>query len=120
MIEGTVSDGGVPLVELELSGRRWSAIIDSGFNGDLELPTQLQNELRARFVGRITSLLAAGQTVEEDVFLIEFGFDGEILNAEATFAPVREILIGTGLLKRHRLLIDFPRKMVLLERVSGA
>ena len=72
--------------------------------------------MRGRFVGRITSSLAAGQTVEEDVFVVAFSFDGEAVRAEATFAAGSEILIGTGLLSRHHLVIDFPRKTVSLER----
>jgi predicted aspartyl protease len=52
------------------------AIIDTGFNGDLELPERLRSSLHAQFVGRVTSLLAANQRVEEDVFLVDFPFDG--------------------------------------------
>lgn len=38
MIYGTVSDVGVPTIILPIAGQEWSATIDTGFNGDLELP----------------------------------------------------------------------------------
>lgn len=116
MIHGTVSEDGVPVIELEIAGQRWTAIIDSGFNGDLELPTHLQGKISAQFAGRAKSLLAAGQQIEEDVFLVDLQFDGSLIKAEATFAPANELLIGTNLLRNHRLLVDFPNKTVLVER----
>jgi len=35
VITGHVSDEGVPVITLEVAGQYWSAIIDTGFNGDL-------------------------------------------------------------------------------------
>ena len=58
--------------------------MDTGFNGDLELPEELQDLFDARFVGRVTSSLAGGQTIEEDVYLIDFPFDDRNLQAEVT------------------------------------
>ena len=92
------------------------AVIDTGFNGDVELPAALRDDLAGRFVGRVTSLLAAGQVVEEDLYLVEFPFDGELLRAEATFAAVNEALLGTHILRQHRLQIDFPLKKVSVEK----
>lgn len=115
MIHGSVTDAGIPVIEIDVGGRRWSAIIDTGFNGELELPNQLRPHVQARFVGRATSLLAADQRVEEDVFLVEFPFDGRSKRAQATFVAGDEILIGTRLLSSYRLQIDFPARTVLLE-----
>lgn len=116
MIQGTVSDIGVPTIILSIAGREWSATIDTGFNGDLELPEVLRNVLKPQYVGRVTSSLAGGQTIEEDVYLVDFPFDGEVVQARATFVVGSEILIGTRLLKEYRLQIDFVRRTVVLER----
>lgn len=35
---GTVTDDGVPIIMLPVAGQMWPGIIDTGFNGDLELP----------------------------------------------------------------------------------
>lgn len=97
-------------------GRVWSATIDTGFNGDLELPETLNRTLQARYVGRATSALAGGQIVEEDVYSVEFPFDGGILRADATFVSGSQILIGTHLLREYVLHVDFVGKTVVLER----
>ena len=38
MIRGAVSQEGTPEISITVDGHEWSAIIDMGFNGDLELP----------------------------------------------------------------------------------
>jgi clan AA aspartic protease len=115
VITGAVSDDGVPRITLRLADGDWPAVIDTGFNGDLELPQALQQTLQAQPVGHVTSLLAAGQSIEEDVYLVEITFDGRRVRAEATFVPGAEILIGTRLLKTHRLEVDFPGRRVTIE-----
>ncbi len=42
MICGVVEAGGAPVIYLSLAGQSWRAIIDTGFNGDLELPYALR------------------------------------------------------------------------------
>ncbi|ETW92942.1 MAG: hypothetical protein ETSY1_41425 [Candidatus Entotheonella factor] len=103
------------MITLSVAGALWSGIIDTGFNGDLELPEELRGQLNAQYIGRLSSLLAGGQQVDEDVYLVEFPFDGRTVRAEATFADSREILIGTQLLSSYRLEIDFPQQTVRLE-----
>ena len=72
MITGYVSDGGVPIIALEVDGQDGSAIIDTGYNGDLELPEVLRGKLNDQAAGRLRSALAAGRIVEEDAFSVEF------------------------------------------------
>lgn len=116
MIGGIVSDEGVPLIEMQIAGNRWVAIIDTGFNGELELPQDLRSHLNAQFVGRVASLLAANQRIEEDVYLVDFPFDGEMRRVQATFVDGQEILIGTGMLRAYRLRVDFPARTMTLEK----
>jgi predicted aspartyl protease len=116
LIEGTVSDDGVPAIDVEVAGESWRAIIDTGFNGELELPERLREHSNARLVGRVTSVLAANQRVEEDVYLVDFPFDGTTVRVQATFVDGDEILMGTRLLRSHCLRINFPAKTVIIER----
>lgn len=95
----------------------WPGIIDTGFNGDVEIPEALRESLNARFIGRISSLLASGQHIEQDVYLVDFPFDDETVRAEATFVSSDEMLIGTQLMQRYRLEIHFPDRTVRLEKV---
>lgn len=116
MIEGTVSSDGVPEIVLEIAERTWVAVIDTGFNGDLELPEELWGAFEPDYAGQGESVLAAGQKVMEDVYEIEFFFDGRAVRAYTTFVEQDQILIGTRLLRDHHVEIDFPGRILRLER----
>lgn len=67
-------------------------------------------------VGRATVALAGGQSVEEDVYLVDFPFDGRVVQAEVTFVYGSRILIGTRLLREYSLHINFVSRTIQLER----
>jgi clan AA aspartic protease len=117
VIKGTVSASGVPTIELAIAGKSYRCIVDSGFNGDVELPEELRKPLNAKLLGSLTFNLAAGTIVEEDVYQVEIPFDGRVVKANATFADTDDVLIGTRLLRDYRLTIDFLARTVELERV---
>jgi predicted aspartyl protease len=114
VITGVVSPEGVPTIHLQIGRSVWPTIVDTGFNGDVELPESLKTEIDAIPIGVVQSILAAGKVVDEDCFLITIEFDGELRTVEATFAPVNELLIGTGLMSQHHLEVDFPTGTVRL------
>ncbi|MBW3540161.1 MAG: hypothetical protein KY476_07820 [Planctomycetes bacterium] len=118
MIEGEVTDDYVPEILVHLDGRDWIGIVDTGFNGDLELPLELKQPLAIASIGDGTTELAGGQTIVEERFLVSIQFDGEEMIATATFVECDEILVGSHLLRKHRLEIDFPARTVRLERVE--
>jgi predicted aspartyl protease len=101
---------------LTVAGQVWPAVVDTGFNGDLELPDCLRPHVNARFKGTVLSALAGGQSVLEDVYIVDFPFDGQTVTVDATFVPSGPILIGTSLMQHYRLTIDFVDRTVLLER----
>lgn len=116
MIAGKVSDEGVPIIVLEVAGQQWSAIVDTGFNGDLELPTSLQGKLNDQPVGRLRASLAGGQVIEEDAYFVEVDFDDRVVRAVATFVSGSQILVGTHLLREHYLQIKFASRTVQIDR----
>jgi len=118
MIAGIVTDDGVPLIRVSVGDREWPAVIDTGFNGGLELPEVCRDAVAPKFLGRIVSDLAGGMKIEEDAFSVEFPFDGISVEAEATFVDSDTILIGTALLASHQLAIDFPVQSVRPERAT--
>ena len=120
MIEGVVTRAGVPEIELTVGGREWLATIDTGFNGGMELPDKLREELDLVFIGRDRTVLASGITIDEDYYQLSFLFDGKMHDIEVTFADVDRLLIGTALMKSHHLDIDFPNKTVRLERRAAS
>jgi predicted aspartyl protease len=116
LIAGSVTEEGIPTIEVRVGDQLWHSTIDTGFNGQLELPEQLRSHVNAQLVGRATSLLAANQRIEEDLYLVDFPFDGRVVRAQATFSNSTTLLIGTGLLTEYRLGIDFPARTVTLDR----
>jgi len=115
LIAGYVSEIGEPVIALTAAGQEWSAIVDTGFNGDVELPEALMGKLNDTSIGRLKSALAGGQIIEEDAYLVDFPFDGRIIQAVATFAPGSQILIGTNLMREHHLQIRFASRQLQLE-----
>jgi predicted aspartyl protease len=103
MLQGRVRSDGTPVVLLPVAGSTWTAIIDTGFNGDLELPEALRIAVNPRYQNQIVSVLAGGQSVVEDLYDVAFPFDGRTILAESTFVSSNEILIGTHLLRDYRL-----------------
>ena len=118
MITGTVTEDLVPTITLPVAGKAWQTIIDTGFNGDLELPEELRPFVYPRYPVRQHSYLAGGQVIEEFVYLVDFPFDGEIVVAEASFVPDDPVLLGTAMLRLYRLDMNFVARTVLLERVD--
>jgi len=114
---GEVDSRGTPIVRLTFGGRDWVAVIDTGFDGDLELPEVLAPHFPKSSAGPSRTTLAAGRVIEEELFVVEFPFDGEIIEAQTSFAPTDEIVIGTRLLRSYRLEVNFVTRTVLLERI---
>ena len=50
MIVGRVTDEGEPTIELILDGRSWVAVVDTGFNGFLELPDIIRRTMNPRYL----------------------------------------------------------------------
>jgi len=107
VIRGFVTSDGVPAIRLAIAAQDWVAVIDTGFNGDLELPEALRASLSPWYVGRVESALAGGQTIEEEVYLVDFPFDGRMVKAETSFVSDTQILIGTRLLRDYHLDVNF-------------
>ena len=120
MIAGIVTEDGVPLIVPRLADEDWRTVVDTGFNGALELPAALSSRLVLESAGFITSVLAAGVTVEEEAFRTFIEFDGERIEVDVTFADVEQALLGTWLLANHRLEIDFPKATVRLTRATDS
>lgn len=118
MIEGTVDDDGVPIILLEFGEQKLAAIVDTGFNGDLELPEILRGVLNPRFIGSVRSDLAGDVSIEEDVFEVTMDFDGRVVVAEASFSRASLGLVGTHFLRDYRLTIDFVARTLVLARID--
>lgn len=118
MISGRINSSEEPVIFLYLVIRgkrlRKRAIIDTGFNGYLSVPLSLVKGWY--FFGHEKYEIATGDIVEEKVYLGKIVWDGEIQDVYAVTSHAKDILIGTKLLRKNKLFIDFPKKKVILRR----
>jgi predicted aspartyl protease len=119
MIDGIVTDRDIPQITMSIGGREFLAVVDSGFNGYLELPRTLQPDLELVDAGIVESTLAADQIVYEQCFRVDVEFDDQIVDAIVTFAGSEIVLLGTKMLLQHRLEIDFPSHKLRIERTES-
>ncbi len=110
MIEGVVNAAYEPVITLAVQGqsgqsRHIEAVVDTGFNGFLTLPTTLVSELGLPFasIGRAT--LADGSEIAYDVYGATVLWDGQALYVEADAADTTP-LVGMLLLDGHDLNIQ--------------
>lgn len=119
MLKGRVNRHGEPIVSIYLILRkrpvRFSAVIDTGFNGYLGVPRRALTDSKWQFIGTEKYEIATGALVEQEVYLGEISFDGDRGMAYTVATDARDVLIGTKLLRDKLLTIDFRTKLVVLK-----
>ena len=113
MIEGVVNDAHEAVVSLSLQDsqgqtRRVEAVIDTGYNRSLTLPTSLVMELGSPFVSTGRAFLENDNAVDFDVHDVTILWDGEERQVEVD-AVGSTPLVGMLLLDGHRLNIEVER-----------
>ena len=109
MIEGVVNAAYEAVVTLPLRGpegqyREIAAVIDTGYNGFLTLPTPVVAELGLAFGGISRATLADGSVVAFDVYDVTVIWDGIARYVSANAADSTP-LVGMSLLGMHDLSI---------------
>jgi clan AA aspartic protease len=109
MIAGTVNADLEPLVRLKVQGRggqeqEIEAVVDTGFNGFLTLPSALVAGLALPRLGLGRAVLADGRQELFNIHEATVIWDGKprVVEADATDA---EVLIGTAMLEGYDLRI---------------
>lgn len=120
MIEGIVNNSDEPIIKLEIilsrnSSRKVNAVIDTGFNGYISIPTAFIEESDWDFLGTEEYELANGDIVGEKVYIGRIFFDGDELKVFSLTNRSSDILIGTKILKNKILKIDFRNSKVTIE-----
>ncbi len=109
-----------PTFDLEVMGARArvpiTAIIDTGFEGDICLPTALAVSLGLELTGQIEVELADGTVKRQLVFRGSAHLLGETREVAIYLTDSDDPLLGTALLAGCRLTIDFPTCKVRLVR----
>ena len=118
-VQGHVDDQGQPIVEIQVSGSRGeislNAVVDTGFSGDVSLPTSIAVQLGLELWGSEVFELADGSRVEGLVFVGWLCLEKEEREAEIILSDSQEALVGTGLLRGRCLEIDFRSRRVIIQ-----
>ena len=110
MILGAVNDAYEAVISLTVQGpsgqaREVEAVIDTGFNGFLSLPSALVTELGLPFLTSESAILADGSLVRFSVHDAMALWDGQPRRVYAHLSDTTP-LVGMRLLDRHNLNID--------------
>ena len=110
MITGKVTADVEAIIELQVAGpvqpsQKICAVIDTGYNGYLTLPSNQISAIQLPFAGHRRGTLADDSTVVLNVYLatvLWHGAQREVLVAQAGGAP----LVGMAMLRGSRLSMD--------------
>ena len=110
MIEGVVNAALEAVVSLTVQGpsgqsREIEAVVDTGFNDFLTLPSALAAELGLAYRNRGQMILADGSEATFDIYRAALPWDGESRHVYADAADATP-LVGMRLLDRHDLSIQ--------------
>jgi len=102
-----------PFVSLVITGETVELLLDTGFNGQLMLPTDFLDRTGSVPVGEAEYVTADGNVMSANVYEVGILWFGERkrIYAVGTNSPLP--LMGMGLLKRCRTLLD-PRNAALI------
>jgi len=120
MIEGIVNNFDEPIIKLNINipnnkSKKVNAIINTGFNGYISIPTILIEQSKWDFIGTEEYELANGDIVEEKIYLGKIIFDGDEIKVISLTNRTKDVLIGTKVLKNKILKIDFKNSKVIIE-----
>ena len=68
---------GLPMLTFNINEIQIEAILDTGFNGALSLPNRVVDELCLPNIGKFKTVLADGNTIETDAFVIQTNWFGK-------------------------------------------
>ena len=120
-MNGLVDESGRALVTLtirpsqETERNEIQAWVDTAFNGELVIPRRMLQSLQLQQTAGIAARLADGSEVTLETFTCLIDWFGEEIAVEAIANDGEYPLLGIGLLVGHRLVVDYPRMVVVIE-----
>lgn len=105
---GNVNSLREALIEVRLSsGEAIECAVDTGFDGGLMLPRTFADELQFRIIGRLALEMVGGARLFAPVGLASIEWLDEIRQIEVLVSDGNDALIGTELLEKTLLVIDY-------------
>ena len=89
---------GLPMLTFNINEIQIEAILDTGFNGALSLPNEIINELCLLNIGTFKTILADGNTIETDAFIVQTSWLGKQIIIDVISTNSDIALLGMGMI----------------------
>jgi clan AA aspartic protease len=112
-MNGRIDESGRALLEIELRPTANSSVsmvdvwIDTGFTGDLVLPSRMIDALRLSKSGSVDAILADGSAILVTTYTCLLNWFGEVRQLEVIANQGEQPLLGVGLLLGLELSINY-------------
>ena len=120
VVRNSIRIVGIPIIRLEIMGKEYCFIVDSGSSLNL-ISSALKQivEPKHTSIGSFESSVVGGDIVKDSVYVLPYSIDGEQYTdefgfvSEKTFEVLEECgvkvygLIGTPFMCKHRIIVDF-------------
>ncbi|MEL9991245.1 MAG: clan AA aspartic protease [Thermoproteus sp.] len=99
---------GLTFAEVEINGRRYYALVDTGFNGEVLVSSRVAKELGLAPVGEAERVLADGRKIKVAVAPARLSLFGEsaYVWVEVLESPPFDVLVGVIALERLGFAVD--------------
>jgi clan AA aspartic protease len=120
-MKGFVDEAGRAILPIQIrcakhpDGMQVNAWIDTGFTGDLVLPTSTIERLQLEATGSLDGVLADGSQVELTTYHCQLTWFGRIRELEVIANSGQTPLLGVGLLLAKELCVDYTNLELSLE-----
>jgi clan AA aspartic protease len=122
MVQGYVNEALEPVIEIGLKRGEVTesipTIVDTGFSGHLCLSKRHEEKIEMVFHHVERYELANGEIAVMDVFRGTIVFDGREQEVNLILTASEDTLIGAALLSDYLLTINYPERIVRIERVQ--
>lgn len=109
-----------PFVRIELTGNSapLTALVDTGFNGELMLPERVVDETGLAQMGTAECMTASGDVVSVGVYTGSIRWIDRDVKARILATRGETVLLGMGLLKNCRMTMELSSEVLTIERVQ--
>lgn len=125
-VRNSLSEVGLPFIQLEIMGKTYGFIVDTGSNVNL-ISSELKDELTHSITsaGKLSTLGVGGDS-ENELYEVPYSIEGMVFSAlfgtqKDTFQAFEKEygikvggLLGTEFMIRHRVIVDFSEGMIYL------
>lgn len=119
ILQGSIDNRNQLWVPITVTGdhgqHKISALLDTGFTGELLLPLQIAVPLGLKLAGVAPYKLADGSISQQMLFSASITWGTQTRAVTVSVLDVEDALMGGGLLHGYVLLVDFQQKQLIIK-----